>query len=1450
MRDLCFEDAPDVDVIIDSYMKSRPQSTLHRMLGDGHGLREDLHELGQLFGLPVPASRRTGAGDTSTPLDATDPPRRSVYTPPSHRALTTSGLTSCQRTTVALECGYMPSPPPPSPPPPSPSIPSPPPAYAPGCVLCIAGDAQQGVESLNPIASSPLCGANLALGTAMSCTATAPNAGRRLTLRPPHADERAVFHYFHTTPEEEVAGTGLARQAGYVPPADAAGFPRLLATANDQQYKTCMAYDPTYAASATGAGALGATAYYACNQYGLPRCPSKQTAEPLDNAPYNPCNNEYRSSDVAGGGTEVPPVLTLAEGILRRLRYSFTGGTITPKPRDDIAIPYEPYYMYAPRQCTKGVAPGWIVNDASAAWCPHPAFCPTHLCGSAECEAKEVCRSLYQAARALDSSTPHRDVCQALASDPQCDSCSPTAIASYGGTDPPRAMQYARPVPQYFMQHEVCINTRLVSPAPSSGGAVATGPVVLQPFVQSVEDYQQPWYYRSSSTPPFVERNLCAPTALAVQHSALRMLAGHSLSTSVTYDTHGWQDYMFDGPGVYNPATHWSGVSAPPLPSFDWYLNTNNNGAQDVPNTVGSTVTSIIKGAVAFYANTGLAGTVSAVHHKGPGGIEGVPPSGLTMAEGLTAAPTLAAITASLSAFRTPVLMLDSWSVSKTDLVFENVVHVYDLGVFAGANPDLQEAYEYNSEQIEHSIGHSVVAVGIANFDSRDFVVVLDNDQTTEQYVALPWLPSGTSRGVFEALIATLFVDAPVQTVTTHFVSFMETTASPQTYSVCAGEAVQVEFMFDTGLLELTDGTSCMYAGADTPEMMQVRTAGHTFTFANLGASPGSQRFFTSTTSNCNIVLTFDCPPGRRALFDTTFYCDPQYYGGTALTTDSFCQMAIAQAATVQASCADLEPSWSQVCGAGHHPLGWQHDGDAFSALCPTQCPAGGSGGAVAQVNTALYCDEFRYMDPVTYAPPSEEAFCNLARMAGSCADIPTWRHACTVDHGYGPMLAPHPTMNDDNNDAVFCDLCAPLIADCACGATGATGTTGTIDVSAYCSTGAYTNDIDGFCAHVIASGYTCASLGTWQNDCADAPHPVSAAQAGMVFAHVCPVHCATPPPPPPPQLSVDSECRTAFASHADQTGATADSALQAAQAEGKCPSNYTVAPHADDVECATFAAMRTETDALEFVLERTVEIESRRRMAARRMSGDHITINWQYPINDGTTTMSGHTLTADVGDKLFLNWNDGAAHTLAYFEGVCPTTKEEFLAFNPTFVTHDSTPQMEITPTNPGTFCFACTRLLHYENMHFTYVLRPEDAPADNAFTYYGSVIPDTQCGTGTTLLSLSCLPTPQFPTCTVFDLDVAISNWGSMLPQEGWTLHRAFDIEYGMRGSLNVQTVGTTANTFTTIIDVSRRRLSSGTDYRADQLSFSFWPQERLRNLPEPKFHCIKRIRFSRTC
>ena len=145
-------------------------------------------------------------------------------------------------------------------------------------------------------------------------------------------------------------------------------------------------------------------------------------------------------------------------------------------------------------------------------------------------------------------------------------------------------------------------------------------------LVPNVPDHQQPWVVCLE----IAERDLCAPTALVAAGRAaqrrrdLRGAQRHGVLTGVAYDTARLEGFRLRRPSIAQ-VTKWADVVGP-QPSFDWFLNVNNNGAQDVPNSAGASIDSIVKGAQAFYDRTTLADKVGAAYHR----VGLAPPSGPT----------------------------------------------------------------------------------------------------------------------------------------------------------------------------------------------------------------------------------------------------------------------------------------------------------------------------------------------------------------------------------------------------------------------------------------------------------------------------------------------------------------------------------------------------------------------------------------------------------------------------------------------------------------------------------------------------------------------------------------------------------------------------------------------------------------------------------------------------
>ena len=172
------------------------------------------------------------------------------------------------------------------------------------------------------------------------------------------ATDHSTYHYYQAD--------GVPRQGGFYASHSSTQFPVLVDTPFATQRIMCMVHDPSY--MGVGKNDLGAVGYYLCGWYGKQACPAKTTASIIDSAPGNVCNNYFSASSLATGTAPVPPAHTIAQGILRKQRYHFdmNAGQVSLKIDTDRNLLNHPgdEYMYAPRQCSRGDAEGWIVNKA------------------------------------------------------------------------------------------------------------------------------------------------------------------------------------------------------------------------------------------------------------------------------------------------------------------------------------------------------------------------------------------------------------------------------------------------------------------------------------------------------------------------------------------------------------------------------------------------------------------------------------------------------------------------------------------------------------------------------------------------------------------------------------------------------------------------------------------------------------------------------------------------------------------------------------------------------------------------------------------------------------------------------------------------------------------------------------------------------------------------------
>lgn len=116
------------------------------------------------------------------------------------------------------------------------------------------------------------------------------------------------------------------------------------------------------------------------------------------------------------------------------------------------------------------------------------------------------------------------------------------------------------------------------------------------------------------------------------------------------------------------------------------------------------------------------------------------------------------------------------------------------------------------------------------------------------------------------------------------------------------------------------------------------------------------------------------------------------------------------------------------------------------------------------------------------------------------------------------------------------------------------------------------------------------------------------------------------------------------------------------------------------------------------FVLRTTTG--SRRRLRGRSLA------NVEVPWVEQLGGFHGTEITAASGDTLEVSWTAGA-HNLFRVDGACPSNLAAFNSQSGLIEIphpHSSVTSFYITPSSPGTYCFACTT--HYNTMHFTYVL------------------------------------------------------------------------------------------------------------------------------------------------
>lgn len=237
------------------------------------------------------------------------------------------------------------------------------------------------------------------------------------------------------------------------------------------------------------------------------------------------------------------------------------------------------------------------------------------------------------------------------------------------------------------------------------------------------------------------------------------------------YDTTGWLDFVHDGPTtqVYHPGT-WTGVNSlhfPNFPSIDWWVNSNGQGASNVPGAgSGTFVDSALKGMDALFLRTPLLGQTGYTYHQ-VGGTQLSPvgrvPIELQNNGNLNHQQTLLAIKKCLGNYQPVVAFLDSYQVTPYTYVLSFGHTVYRLGYKNTINSDTGDEYTL-TDNPQTAVGHAVIITGHFVYAGCQYLLVRDGDPSTNPSVGLPY--SGncfTQRLMSTALLATYYVLAPYE---------------------------------------------------------------------------------------------------------------------------------------------------------------------------------------------------------------------------------------------------------------------------------------------------------------------------------------------------------------------------------------------------------------------------------------------------------------------------------------------------------------------------------------------------------------------------------------------------------------------------------------------------------------------------------------------------------------
>ena len=290
----------------------------------------------------------------------------------------------------------------------------------------------------------------------------------------------------------------------------------------------------------------------------------------------------------------------------------------------------------------------------------------------------------------------------------------------------------------------------------------------------------------------------CAPTSAAIQlehliqHGGLTSPAfaddgfdsssdiNPNLKTIPWNSANGWGNYLVDGPSHRGKVGDPTSISACSASDFGWCMDTNGKGQYNFNSsnpTTGTTIEMIWKGLNEFYSLLGWHDLIGMVSHSPVGRYEGNFPSIYKSSVGSAGDPgaVFKTIMDEIDQNRTIIASFYGWSIGNPVTQDESTdngqpIHYYEMST-SESNEALGETYTppvEESDAVGNGLGHTVVIYGYIQAGSPedisngtvDWILVRDNDHTTQRNIALPFQGTGaTGKLAFDSLIATFYTD-------------------------------------------------------------------------------------------------------------------------------------------------------------------------------------------------------------------------------------------------------------------------------------------------------------------------------------------------------------------------------------------------------------------------------------------------------------------------------------------------------------------------------------------------------------------------------------------------------------------------------------------------------------------------------------------------------------------